>query len=1101
MRGPPALESFRGNATMTAPMKDVPVRVELHCHSNLSDGAASPETLAAAIAKAGVSFASLTDHDSMEGCIRFRDALSGTGVGCIDGVEITAVSGQHEVHLLGYGADPLQPALRSALADNRLRVDPGLPGLVDTMKRMGSRSPKAGSAPMDAADAIGLLHAAGGRVFLAHPLSGPRGGETLAEQLPSLVAAGLDGLEAVYGPYAEEDRRWLEGVAARHRLVVSGGGDFHGPELLPGPEPGVTLTAAQWKTFRDLLLTGRRRMDRQRPAAEARRPGLGRFAARIVLPAALAVALFIVALFAVAIPRFEHVLLERKKEMIRELANEATSILREYAAEEQSGRLSPEEARKGAADRVRDLRYGKEGKDYFWITDMRPVMIVHPYRPELEGTDVSEYRDANGVQVFVEFVKAVRDRDQGYVEYLWQWKDDAHRIVPKLSFVERFAPWDWVVGTGIYLDDVRAEIVSMARWMIWLSLGITSGLALLLAFLTHQSLAIERGRQSAEARLRESNSRYQALVEASGEGMALLVDGAFTYANRTFLDMTGYSASQLPLVGFTELVRPLEGDEQGLAGFLAALGPAAEADAAGPPPLACRLARRNGESLDAVLTASPFAVAGRRGWILAARDAGARFPAGTDAHAGAAPYRAVAEGSPLGMFQAEWGRRAPIIEANPAARRMLGLGPDPRGEDLFALLSDADAADRLHADLAAGIAISRRELRIRRPESGDLTVLLSAALAPARLDGTRIIEGMLEDLTAARRADALVERIVADIVEAGTAAAIAAARARLPELVQDLLDSGSGPATVNRRLTRISTVTIERLVHFARGALGDPPAGFAFLALGSEGREEQTLGSDQDSAIAYAGDAPNDPAAVHDWFASLGRMLSGWLEEIGVPPCAGGMTASNPRWCLSIDALKEMFARWIAEPEPRELLAFQVFFDFRAVHGDRGLAAELRRHVAENLRGEPPFFLHLARDALQRRLPPLFEGGILRDLLRAGSPVLDLKDALIPFVSFARLYALRHGVEATNTLERLDALRERGVLKPSFHADLVGAYSFLAAARLRRQASSMRSGKKPDDLLDTLKLDREETSMLRHAAAQAVLIQKRISFDFLGSAL
>ncbi|MCX7028593.1 MAG: cache domain-containing protein [Spirochaetes bacterium] len=1082
-------------------MNRAPVRVELHCHSNLSDGAAAPETLAAAIAEARISFASLTDHNTMEGCGRFRDALSGTGVACIDGVEISTISGRDEVHLLGYGANPLHPALRSALAANRLHVDPGMPGLVDSLKRMGSRSQRPGAAPLDAAEAISLVHAAGGRAFIAHPLSGPLGRDALVRLLPALVAAGLDGLEAIYGPYTDEDRRWLEGVAAKHRLVVSGGSDFHGPELVAGPEPGVELTGAQWKAFRDLLLPGRRPVDRLRSARAARRPALGRFAARIVLPAALAVVLFVIALFAVAIPRFERVLLERKKEMIRELANEATSILREYSAEEQAGRLSAAEARRGAADRVRDLRYGKDGKDYFWITDMKPVMIVHPYRPELEGTDVSEYRDANGVQVFVEFVKAVRDRNQGYVEYLWQWKDDSHRIVPKLSFVERFPAWDWVVGTGIYLDDVQAEIVRMARLMIWLSLGITTALALLLAFVTHQSLAIERGRQSAEVRLRESHERYRALVEASGEGMVLLVDGAFTYANRTFLDMTGYSASQLPLVGVTELIHPHEGDEQALERFLATLAPGAASDAAGPPPLACRLARRDGDPVDAVLAASPFAVAGRHGWILAARDAGIRYPADPDARAGDSPYHAVVEGAPFGLFQAEWGRRAPITEASPAARRMLGLGSDPRGEDLFTRLGDADTADRLHADLAAGASVNRRELRIARAGAEELAVLLSAALGPVRLDGSRRIEGILEDVTAARRADDILERIVSDIGNATTMAEIAAIRGRLPDLVQHLLESGAGPAIINRRLTRVSNTTTERLVHLAGIELGSPPAAFVFMALGSEGREEQTLGSDQDSAIVFAGDASGDPDAIHEWFHSLGLRVCGWLEGMGVPPCVGGIMASNPRWCAPISDWEAMFGRWIAEPEPRELLDFQVFFDFRPVHGDRELATRLRRFISERLGGEPPFFLHLARDALQRRLPPLFEGGILRDLLRAGSSLLDTKDALIPFVSFARLYALRHGVEATNTLARLDGLRERGVLKPSFHADIAGAYTFLAGVRLARQAASMRAGKKPDDILDTQKLDREGKSMLHHAAAQAVLIQKRISFDFLGSAL
>jgi len=1077
-----------------------PVKVELHCHSNLSDGAASPEILAAAIADSGVSYASLTDHDTTEGSVRFRDALAGTGVACIDGVEITAISGRDEVHVLGYGVDPLLPALRTALAANRLRVDPGMPGLVDSMKRMASRNRQPGGQPLDATEAISLVHAAGGRAFIAHPLSGPLGRDSLLRQLPALAAAGLDGLEAVYGPYGDDDRRWLEQTAARHRLVVCGGSDFHGPEQVPGPEAGVLLSGAQWKAFRNLLLPGRRPQP-QRTEHAARSPGLGRFAARIVLPAALAVALFVVALFAVAIPRFERVLLERKKELIRELANEAPSILREYAAEERAGRLSTDEARRGAADRVRDLRYGKDGKDYFWITDMRPVMIVHPYRPELEGTDVSEYRDANGVQVFVEFVKAVRDRDQGYVEYLWQWKDDSHRIVPKLSFVERFPAWDWVIGTGIYLDDVREEIVRMARWMIWLSVGITAALALILAFVTHQSLAIERGRQAAETRLRESHERYRALVEASGEGMALLVDGSITYANRTFLDMTGYSASQLPLVGVTELIHPHEGDEPALERYLAALGRTEAAEAAGPPPIACRLARREGEPVDAVLAASPFAVHGRRGWILAVRDAGIRYPSEPDALTPASPYQAVAAGTPLGMFQAEWGRRAPITEANPAARRMLGLGSDPRGEDLFTLLGDADAADRLHADLAAGSPVIRRELRIAWNGAEELSVLLSAALGAARLDGSRRIEGILEDVTAARRADAATERITLAIGDAATVGEIAAVRGRLPDLVQDLFESAAGLAVVNRRLTRVSNAATGRLVQLAADELGRPPAGFAFLALGSEGREEQTSGSDQDNAIVYADGASGDPDDVRAWFVRLGSRVCGWLEETGVPPCVGGMMASNPRWCAPLSEWRDMFGRWISEPEPLQLLHFQIFFDFRPVHGDRGLAAALRRSVAEHLKGEPPFFLHLARDALQRKLPPLFEGGILRDLLRAGSPLLDTKDALIPFVSFARLYALRHGVEATNTLARLEGLRERGVLKPSFHADLAGAFTFLAGARLARQAAALRAGKQPDDIIDVRKLDREGQSLLRHAAAQAVLVQKRISFDFLGSAL
>ncbi len=300
--------------------------------------------------------------------------------------------------------------------------------------------------------------------------------EGLVDQL---AAAGLDGIEAVYGPYPPEDRRLLEGLARARGLAVSGGSDLHdtaieGQGQAVELEPGSGARCADFSSTAEAAAPGRRareaagapadaRPAERRARAVQRRARPGRFAMRIVAPTVLAIALFVVSIFALIIPRFEAILLERKKDTIRELTYSVVSVLAEYAAEADAGRTTAEKAQADAAARVRDIRYGRESKDYFWITDMRPAMIVHPYRPDLVGTDVGGYADANGVRVFVEFVNAVREKQEGYVEYLWQWEDDAQRIVPKLSFVKRFAPWDWVVGTGIYLDDVRAEIDAMVR--------------------------------------------------------------------------------------------------------------------------------------------------------------------------------------------------------------------------------------------------------------------------------------------------------------------------------------------------------------------------------------------------------------------------------------------------------------------------------------------------------------------------------------------------------------------------------------------------------------------------------------------------------------
>ena len=697
-------------------MSDEIVRVNLHCHSALSDGALMPEQLARLLAADGVAYASLTDHDTCEGSRRFRQELARLGIGCIDGVEITAAAARTEVHLLAYGIDGETPALRDALAGERRRNDPGMQGLVDSMKRIRGRSRAPQPDALSAAEAIRLAHAAGGAVFLAHPLSYGLDRAGLSAVLDALAADGLDGIEALYGPYAEEQRRMLESLALERGLAVCGGSDLHEAGM-PGHSSGVSLSGAQWRAFRDLLLRAPRQGSSPAPAPsrETRRgTGLGGFPVRIVLPTLFAIVLFIVSIFAVIIPRFEGILLERKKDLIRELTNSAVSILAEYAADEQAGRASREQAQRDAAARIRDIRYGKEGKDYFWITDMRPTMIMHPYRADLVGTDVSGYADANGVRVFLEFVNAVREKSEGYVEYLWQWKDDSHRIVPKLSFVKRFPAWDWIVGTGIYLDDVRAEIDHMARRLVILSIGIVVLLSLLLAFVAQQSLAIERGRGAAEAALRESHEKYRALVEASTEGMVMVVGGLCTYANATFREMVGYSETELPLLRIDELVQPDEAGDG--AGLLDALH--GEASGVGIPPCECMLRTRGGALIDALLTASRFALAGRDGWILAVRNLGARrrseagLAQGSGLSRGGGPYAAFAETSAMGMFRATGGRRAYLLEANPAARRLFGIAAD--GDltqvNLFSLLGDPAEAERLSGELAARGSVAGREI-------------------------------------------------------------------------------------------------------------------------------------------------------------------------------------------------------------------------------------------------------------------------------------------------------------------------------------------------------------------------------------------------------
>ncbi len=98
---------------------------------------------------------------------------------------------------------------------------------------------------------------------------------------------------------------------------------------------------------------------------------------------------------------------------------------------------------------------------------------MHPYRTDLENRDISGFQDSNKKYLFVEFVKIVKQQGSGYVDYLWQWKDDSKKISPKKSYVKGFEPWGWIIGTGMYIDDVHAEISKIRSKLTAISMGIT----------------------------------------------------------------------------------------------------------------------------------------------------------------------------------------------------------------------------------------------------------------------------------------------------------------------------------------------------------------------------------------------------------------------------------------------------------------------------------------------------------------------------------------------------------------------------------------------------------------------------------------------------
>jgi methyl-accepting chemotaxis protein len=176
------------------------------------------------------------------------------------------------------------------------------------------------------------------------------------------------------------------------------------------------------------------------------------------------------------------ILMKDRQEKVQNLVETAYGIVAHFESLSRAGKMSPDEARKTALETLRTLRYDKD--QYFWVNDMSPVMIMHPFKPELEGQNLTQNKDPNGKLLFIEFVKmATSAADGGFVDYYWP-KPGSAEAVPKLSYVKGFEPWGWVIGTGIYIDDMdaiyRAQALKMLTWILLVG-GLVVALAIALS--------------------------------------------------------------------------------------------------------------------------------------------------------------------------------------------------------------------------------------------------------------------------------------------------------------------------------------------------------------------------------------------------------------------------------------------------------------------------------------------------------------------------------------------------------------------------------------------------------------------------------------------
>ena len=230
--------------------------------------------------------------------------------------------------------------------------------------------------------------------------------------------------------------------------------------------------------------------------------------------------------------------LQREKELkTRHLVEAAHSLVGTYQRLALQGKLSTPQAQGMAMAAVKGMRYGEN--EYFWINDMQPKILMHPIKPGLDGSDVTNLKDVTGKRFLVECVETVRAHGAGFVYYLWP-KPGFDEPVQKLSYVKGFAPWGWVVGSGIYLDDVNAIFWRSARQYA------LAGMAILLV-ISSLSVVVAGSITRAEEALRLSEEKFSKAFQASPDCYTISrkSDGSYLEANEAFFRTTGYSRDEI----------------------------------------------------------------------------------------------------------------------------------------------------------------------------------------------------------------------------------------------------------------------------------------------------------------------------------------------------------------------------------------------------------------------------------------------------------------------------------------------------------------------------------------------------------------------------
>jgi len=319
-----------------------------------------------------------------------------------------------------------------------------------------------------------------------------------------------------------------------------------------------------------------------------------------------------------------------------------------------------------------------------------------------------------------------------------------------------------------------------------------------------------------------------------------------------------------------------------------------------------------------------------------------------------------------------------------------------------------------------------------------------------------------------------------EIAAAHSIAALKGISGRMLDMAEHALRSNASTKELVQLISRFNDATTLRLIALLESTEGIRlPAGATFLVLGSEGRGEQTLRTDQDNAIVYHDDLPAGELRTVERFAA--RLVDA-LEEIGVPRCPGNIMASPPEWCHSVSEWKQLLDQWITAPTPEHILNFGMLQDLRALHGDETPVMQLRNHICADVQNHVFFFPNMACHVVRFPAPFTIFGRIRVEHGGTYEGMVDLKKGgIFAITTGASLLALEFGHIGGDTWKKLDLLEMLGFFTRDDFEAIATGFTFLVHLRLQQQLRDISAGRKTTNHIDPGLLTAVEYEQFRQA--------------------